>query len=310
MKKITVSKLRDKIKSLNRLDVEKADYNYIKKIVSEMNLGLTTLVVNSGLSHYIYRVRVNPRKKPLILKELKAPPAKSVKSFQRCNPPNHPMFYASSKRATALLECDVNVGDIVYLSQWRVDKEFALNYTFHSDPSLKNSTNQLKPTLVEEILLTYFETLFTRPIHKVFSGQYKITSAITEQLTKKFKLGVNDNIHIHPDGYVGLYYPSVVDIERGYNIALHPKIVDNSLTLAHVMEARVTERNDLNVTIEVTDNSNTIDEERIIWSGDPNKVPLSRTGSSTIYIHDGGKWLLGVRDTTPSKEDLKKFIEE
>lgn len=308
MKKITVSKLRDKIKSLNRLNIEKADYKYIKKTISEMHNGLTTLIVNSSLSHSIYRVRLCPPKKPQKLNELKAPPSTAVINFQRCNSPNNPMFYASSKRATALLECDVQVGDIVYISQWRVDKRFALNYVFLNDPHEKNGI-ECKHTPVEEMLLAYFDTVFTRPIHKVYSNQYKITSAITEQLTRNFKKEENDNIHIHPDGYVGLYYPSVVDIERGYNIALHPKIVDRCLTLAHVMEAKITSRDDLSVTIEVTDNSNTIDNDDIVWSGDPNKIPLNRIGNSTVYIHEDGKWQLGVR-TMSSSEDLKELLEE
>ncbi len=310
MKKINLSTLRNKIKNLNRLDIEKTEYSYIKQIISEIHVGLPTSIVNSSLSHYIYRARINPPQKPKNVNDLKAPPKARILNFQRCNRPHNPMFYASSKRITALLECDVKQGDIIYLGQWRVDKRFAFNDTFHAP--LNDIVDKQFNSATRAVLLAYIDTLFTRPIHDTYSSQYKITSAITEKLTTNFKIRDNETFEIHPEGYVGLYYPSVVDIERSYNIALHPKIVERCLTLAHVMEATVTKREGEIIEIEVTDNSNDIDKDTIVWTGNAKNIPLIAMEKSTFYTSssDGKKWLLSVKDSESSSSELKALLEE
>lgn len=302
--------LRNKIKSLNRLDVDKADYNYIKKIISEMHDGLRTLVVNSDINNSFFRVRINPKKKPMDINELKSPPSSLITGFQRCNQPNNPKFYASSKRITALIECNAKQGDTVFICQWRVKKRFALNYVLLNDPKPESGI-KFYPTPAESTFLTYIDTVFTKPIHKTFSNQYKITAAITEQLTKGYKREENDNIHIHPEGYIGLYYPSVMDIERGYNISIYPEIVDSCLELAHVMEAKITDKHDERIEIEVIDNSNDINDNIIKWLGDSKKIPLGKINKDqTMYSIINGKWSLVVRASNSSPDELQRLLEE
>ena len=295
--------LRQKIQQLNRLNTENVDYAYIKSLIKEMHKRSSTIILNSGLSNYLYRVRINPPTKPNCTSELREPSAHYVSGFQRCNIPEQPMFYSANRRITAILECNPVVDDVLYLGQWRVDKRFAFNSIFR--PEL---LGDIKLNQYDERLIDYYDTVFTRHIHSTYSSQYKITAAITDKLTKRYPPGNDDGFEISELGNVALSYPSVVDIEDGHNMVLYPEMVDECLNLAHVMEAQVISRSGNKVSIEITDNSNVINNGVITWSGDPTAVPLDSEGKSTIYVSDGNTWRLGVRSESMGERELDNFL--
>lgn len=294
------------LKKLNRIDMERADYNSIKRIVSTITDGMHAKVGTTSPAELFFRGRLNPDSKPTNVKELGAPPADAVVGFQRCNAPGQPMFYAASKRITAILECGAEAGDRLFLSQWISKDKIPVNRTIYDefDPDDVFSVDEK-----DKILHSYFDTMFTRRIHKTFSNDYKITSAISELLTSKFK--AEDQRKIGSDGFVSLKYPSVADIGNGHNTVFHPSFARERLELLHVMELLIEERSGRGVTLSVKDTARSFPNGEIEWTGNPSQVPAARQADRSVqFVFSGERWLTSVRDDEPTPADIAQLLDE
>jgi|CXWL01.1.fsa_nt_gi hypothetical protein len=292
------------IKRLNRLDVDSADYNFIVSIFRKAIEGARIRLSHRAFQLY-FRARICNDAKPLKINELKAPPTEFVKGFQRCNPPGMPMFYSSSKRITALLECNVKAGDKVYLGQWLSRKPAPVIMIMSSemDPELTELTQR------ESSLYAYIDTVFTRPIHETFSNAYKITSAVTEVLTTGYQ-EIKD-FYIGEDYTVGILYPSVANIEDSYNCAFHANFASNRLELLHVMELVVKSRDGKKIAVEITDNAIEFLDGNIEWLNAPHAVPKLRDRFDVLLIISNGKsWVIPIRDTMPTPEEVDELLNE
>ena len=256
--RIKRSEAREIIRRLNRMDLDRADYEEIKKLIGRLISGIPVHVDKVRNDARLYR-GVLHEQRPLDRSLLSYPPASTVTNFQRCNPPNRSMFYCSPTPAAAFYELDVHPGDRIYLSKWSISREFLLQKISRSeDEDLSPPTDSI---------FTYFETKFSQPIHDTYSSQYKITAAITEVLT----LG---KIEV-PDGSMalgGLLYPSVAHPGRPENLAIRPDVVDRCLNLDYVEEIQITDRKeDANQTITYNriDVSSDFSNGEIRWSGRP-----------------------------------------
>ena len=111
---------------------------------------------------------------------------------------------------------------------------------------------------------TFFETIFSRPVHETFSEQYKITSAIAQKLTTgKIKIANED----YGEPFGAVVYPSVAHPSRADNIAIKPHIEKQCLLLQDVSEICIIENEEHSFKIKVTDFSSNFTNGEIIWSG-------------------------------------------
>jgi len=302
---MTEENIRDLIKQLNRLDVDRADYKYIVSVFRRAIKGVRANISFRSTELY-FRARVCNELKPSKVSELKAPPAELVKGFQRCNPPGAPMFYCAANRITALLECNVKEGDVVYLSQWAGREPAPVNTIMSSDT---NNNFNMQMTAREINFYTYIDTIFTRPVHKTFSNVYKITSAATEVLTTGYK-SMKER-YIGEDGTVGILYPSVANIENSYNCAFHASFADSRMELLHVMELVVKSRDGKKVAVEVTDNAIEFLDGNIEWLNDSSSVPKRRKNNDSLeFISNGRSWLIPISDTNPTSEEIDALMNE
>lgn len=294
---------RQLIRRLTRMDLEKADYSYVKDIVKRTFDAqmAPALICEAGSS--FYRVRRNPHSKPEKVKDLREPPASKVVGFQRCNPPKKPIFYASNRLLTAALEVDILEGDIVYLTKWNLNRPMHINVgvssTYYED---NDGINRLIPESSKEII-DFFELLFTRKIHETFSHDYKITSAISEMLTAEHTPQRDGSEFRSSGGHIALTYKSVVDrtvvgTEEGENFSFHPKLVDEFMSLTEIIEAQVTSRNGMDFCLEIRDFSNTIDDEEINWSNDPTSVSFSNVLTNGFGSYEGFTWTTATSNAT------------
>lgn len=289
--------IRQEIAKLNRLDPTRADYALIDSTYRRLTDGLHIVVGLTGGGEIFFRVRKNMDHKPAHLSELSAPPAQFVTGYQRCNPPGVPMFYASSTRLGALLETRVAVGDRVYLSEWIGKEQMPVNRVFDTPemqeiPGVSNSTMHGPH---DDLILTHFDTLFTKRIHSDFSDDYKFTSSIAQQLTKLFP--PNDEHNIHDDGFISLKFASVFDIDRTHNTAMHSEFAKERLDLLHVMECEVVSAPEERITVRITDNAVDFENGEIRWSGKPNLVPAFRGERKSVpFRFDGKKWKLELHN--------------
>jgi hypothetical protein len=302
----TTLELRSKINWLNGLDPKAADFEQLKRAYKYLITGYHVLVEMSPPTEMYFRARVNAPSKPARVSEIMAPPVESVTGFQRCNGPGVPMFYASSRRKIALLECEVSVGDTVYLGQWIPKMPLPINATIFAT---KDADHKLLKNLKQLFVQTYIETLFTRRVDSTFAADYKFPAALSEVLTTNFPVEpFND---IRNDRTVGLRYRSVVDIENSYNTAFHSLFAIERLEPLHVMEFVVTTIDGNQVSGEVSDNAVEFTDGHIHWLNDKARVPkLLASKASIPFIYDGQAYRLPTSDTVPTAHDISALMNE
>ncbi len=285
--------IKREITKLNRLDPKSAAYSAIQSTYSRILGGLHVVVGRAGGGELFYRVRKTGGVKPSMVGELQAPPVKFVTGYQRCNPPGVPMFYAASQRLGALVESRVEVGEIVYLSQWIGREQIPLNRIFDSEENqiVLGADQSTVSGPNDDLLLAYLDTQFTKRIHSTFADDYKFTAAIAQQLTTGFPAGVSDGVR--EDGYVALKYPSVHGLETFHNTAMQASFAAERLDLLHVMELEILSVMGTDVSVRIRDTATNFESERIEWSSNPNSVPTLLRGKKNVpFVSNGKKWRL------------------
>jgi hypothetical protein len=270
---VSAYEARGIIKKLNRMDLDRIGYGHIKNTIQSLITGLPIRMITPHLSARLYRGVIH-KDKPLDVKLLGYPPKELVTSFQRCNPPNSPMFYCSVDPAVVCSESRVRHGDRIYLSKWSVVEEFFCARISPNEEGHKNS-------LEHELIFGYFETKFLQPVHETYSNQYKITAAICEKLT-------TGNIIGDPRTNGGLTYPSVAHPSRSENLAIQPHVVDRCLRLDWVEELLIEEVTDISISYNRTDFSANFENGLIVWTGKPLHWTLAPGELITMTAeHDG-----------------------
>lgn len=301
--------VRREITKLNRLDANQASYPAILATYGKLTEQMSVVVGIAGAGELFYRVRRTNDRKPLLLADLQAPPAERVTGFQRCNPPGVPMFYAASKRVGALLESRVKAGDVVCLSQWIGRRGIPVNRVFEGEehqiiPGVDRSTIH-GPN--DDLLLTYLDTQFTRRIHETFSDDYKFTSAIAQILSKGFQ--PNRHQDIHEDGYVALKYPSVRGFDLFHNTAMHAGFAEKRLELLHVMELRVTDVKERDVSVEILDTAIEFNDGRLGWTGNANLLPQMLDRSRAVpFVFNGTAWQVQSVSSDITQAYIRKLM--
>lgn len=306
-------KLIQIIRQINNIDLDKADYSYLVSLIRSASDKFSLRIMPIANKIY-FRARICNSKNIDQVSELGAPTASQIGGFQRCNPPGVSMFYASSKRITTLLECDVKDGDIVYIGQW-ISKTLApLNRVLTNPEDTESDVR----TDTEHIFLTFIETLFTRQIHKTFSNSYKVTAAVTEVLTTGYPKKMsfigrnNEEVIVETDGTGGLCYPSVTNISNSYNTVFHSSFTDTNFLLMHVTKLRVIKRTDKEFSVEIIDTANEIEAGKILWLNNNYSIPREpiEDKNGIILMTNGRNWVIPVRNNPLTAEDIKLFLYE
>lgn len=279
--------INEKINKLRLLDLENVEYDFIVEKVSELVIlasqakalhEATTVACTLKKGERLFRAhfkhnkddKLTREKTPTYVSSILAPQKKLVKGFQRCNPPQSPMFYASTCIERSLRECRANTGDFLFLSEWEVIED--LNIT--------SVTTNIPDKLLHShsILFNFFADKFIQRIHHTFSYEYKLTAAITQVL-----LGVKKK----NSSLAGISYPSVVSKKRGENFALLPEF-QSKLKLVKTQKVEIAKTTPLEyvwVEIESTTNfyNNRINwrtfEQSIIF---PKNIPILEKGQDKV----------------------------
>lgn len=275
-KPLNRSSARELIRQLNRIDLDHADYDYIRQQIERLAIGVQFRAVTPHRDARLYRGIVY-KHKPTHMHELGCPPAAIVRDFQRCNPPHKPMFYCSPDPASIFFELDVQEGDLLYLSKWSVIKDF---WVLQMLPKTPDDVDVHDFPL--DIVLSFFETKFSQPIHETYSSQYKITAAISAHLTTGSAVGQ------HPMGAVS--YPSVSHPGRSENLAIKPEIVDAHLKLDYVEELHVDKREGDTFSYSHRDFSAKFEDGMIHWTGKPLHWTI-QPGEQLTTTWEGDAWV-------------------
>ncbi len=296
-------KLRAVIQELNRVNLDVVAMDHLVSRFWAASRGTTAPIGGSAAELYFRARKCNTR--PTSAAELGAPPADKVVGFQRCNPPNQPMFYAASKRITALLESRVQAGDIVYLSHWVGAEAMRVNRILHSP--------LLDDTPLNHMFYAFIETIFSKRIHADFSTDYKLTAAATKVFTTEVRS--SEDSTTEQTGKVGLAYPSVANKFDGYNTVFHADVAQRLLRCLHVTELRIAGIDEATgeVSVEFLDNANVVTEDGcIVWMGDPHAIPAA-LGSNRDFLlmrSNGTTWSLPMNSGQTTAYDVERFLHE
>lgn len=292
------------IKELNRLDLDKIESSELEEKLKDLISKLPMFVTMSKSTERYFRARISNDENLNYVSQIEAPPKELVKGYQRCNPPKKPMFYSSSRRLTALLECSADVGDIVYLSQWMSKEKMPLNSILDDK---NNDIFYEKITAEQSAVLAYLDTIFTRKIHSSFSNQYKITAAITKIITDNYPLDTKQNIS--ENRKIGLVYPSIYDAAGSYNTVLHPEFIEERMELQHVMKLEIKRKIEQDFKVKVIDNAINFENGKIHWLNNKNSIPkLLESKSKVPFIYDGKNWNITINETAINNKSVNQIL--
>lgn len=284
------------------MNLDTVDYAYVKKMIARLTNGLSMIVQSRGGADCLFRVRRGAQKKISNISEILSPPPSAVSNYQRCNAPGEPLFYAASTRMAAIKESRTECGEIIYLGQWINHTNYPVNVVLMSDISNYNFVYRE----AEKVLYPYFDAIFTRRVHSTFSNDYKLTSALSEQLMtrvpKEIK-GVGD------DGLVAMKYPSVANLGSNiHNTVMHPDFVKKHIQLKHLMEAEVIKKGD-DVSLKILDTATVFSDGIINWTEKKYHIPYLRQKNDTIlFFNDNGTASLAMLQEEPDEYYIDRLL--
>lgn len=249
---MTVEKnLIDKLKKLN---LSKYPIKEIEDILKECG---KLVMVETSLHKGKNIIRARPNKTNMsfnTVSELSYKPANCNTTFQRASTPNETMFYGcvipekkskeefNNAMVTATLESsnlcrkDIENGaERITFSRWCVTEDIPLIAIVYNKNFIIKSphTNELyseyktfleknpKKFVSNNILCKYLADEFAKK-ETNYDYDYLISAIFTELVTSQ--------------GFAGVYYPSVRAEGYGFNVAIHPKFVDNNMKIIESSE--------------------------------------------------------------------------
>jgi hypothetical protein len=122
----------------------------------------------------------------------------------------------------------------LFLGRWRIEKPFIIS---KAPPDLAPGQDE---TAVE-LLWEYVDEEFTKPVPEAQSHEYMLSAAFAACYAR----GPRDPFTPQLDLPLGcIEYRSAVPLAPGYNLAIHPKVAEDALSLIDVVELLITEVRD------------------------------------------------------------------
>lgn len=253
--------------------------------------------INEG--QWLYRGVVH-REVPGLVSQLSYPPPDRVTKDGRANRAGVPMFYCSAAAPAVPFELRVKAGDMIALSEWRLNEKLWLHNLGYHDDALRRmgvTRSSARPaTIVNPIpnesranarLRRLLALAFTEDVPAGEEYRYKQTVAINELLFDRA-----EPLHRVEGGprfneAAGTAYPAMQMMGVADNLVLLPKFVDSSLTIRSSLCLRVEavdERKNAYTTLTVAQAS-AFQDGKIIWRID--ELPPERERRSHISFEDG-----------------------
>jgi len=167
---------------------------------------------------------------PESLKQLSYPPSEITK-LGRANFNNQPVFYCSGNPKAVFSELDVNSGDLVVLSKWKLKKDAVFSLLGYSDENFETlNASRNCPRLITSVQ-NVNSSNSNKKIHKFFidsfvSNNYNLSASIASFFLPK-------NIES------GLIYPAIAVKANAENCALNTAMADRNLQFINAKWYRI-----------------------------------------------------------------------
>ena len=221
------------------------------KLFSDGFVGIPSLIQESNESYFpfnFYRVRALDEFSNINLpSEYSYPPRQFCKSVQRVNYPNYPVFYASAKPSTSIIEVikanhNKNPERKYCISKWKINTCIGLNFApfvFHDDTEDNPCIEFVKRIYSE--LPRIFNGLSNDKIEAIkLRMKYYCQAFLNDD-----KYAISTYIghsYIYPshDKRADIFmYPSVQLDKKSLNFAIHPDCVDERMSLDRVYIGKI-----------------------------------------------------------------------
>ena len=280
------------IQAIKELDLKTVEIDSIKELIKPILKGFVTSTPKFEAGLTLYRSRYC-KTKPTNVCDLTYPPKEYIKSNQRVNRANHPVFYCSTAREAVFFELDVKPKDEIVVSKWETTEELLVNnvgYTRISFLNLKsNRENQNFGAIEKEIDISETNNLvneflsqeFTKIVPAGNEDLYKISIAIAEKLCSD-------------DMFDGLLYPAISMKANADNLAIKTQYIDEKrIVLKSVEYIQIDAKEDFKYKITVLDFANSFkDDGTIEWKGRLPHWVLREKGDELKFIAKNGKWVV------------------
>lgn len=243
-----IKKLRGNLQSLFEINKAAFAQEEIRSLFFEKALIFPNMIgtipsntVNL-LTSYRVRFTIDENKEDIsLISTFSYPPRTLCIQNGRANLKFKSVFYSTDTYETAFAEARPRVGEIGYLSQWKINCRHEVNYTAFFDSTLpennkwypiwKNYYNQMLENTKQvgadksEHLNVLLE--FTSNIFRKEKSPYSLTSWIADSVLYQYKM------------VDFLVYPSFANEAITCNFAFHPNFVDQYFTLHKVYRFKV-----------------------------------------------------------------------
>ena len=257
------------------LDLNTSILEEIKIRVRELIRGVVFVAPTIQPGTILYRARVfDTAKPPELLSYIAAPPPAKITKCQRCNRAGQSMFYATSGKPAAIMECHGQPDQYIALSKWRITQPVKLSQVGYTKTALwrmgakRQHPNWSPPkeTEANKIVREFLASAFIVDVPEWREEWYKLTGAITEILIDNLEIG-------------GLIYPTIAMSARADNVALKPQFVSTGLAFVNVQYMVVRKRSGLKTDVDIFDFAKDIvDSGRLDWKGRREQWVLRKPG--------------------------------
>ena len=291
--KLNSRNVRNGIRKIEKLSIQKVSENSIKNIIADMIKGYKIQTPQYLEPLTIYRGRIC--EKPKKVSELSYPPSKFVEQYGRGNCIGQSIFYGATHSSVPFYELKCKAGDHLALSTWRTNSPLILNHIGFTEEvrgKLKSNRtlediydfviNTGKYSDLNEMVHEYLGYIFSRPIEDGTDDNYfKLTSVLA-------------NIMMQADLLNGLIYPTIQMWGNADNILLKPDYVDKHLEFVNVEYIHIKENDGKGFSIDRIDSATatTVNEGTLNWSGRPLQWVLSEKGMTATFEYKAdGTWV-------------------
>jgi len=195
-------------------------------------------------NHIFYRVRknINERDEAInLISTYSYPSSILCKTNGRANIRGKSVFYCSDNAVTSLMECQLKIGDIGYLSIWKpnatrkIKIQFCLPRQLRPDNKWNEVRKDIHPLITSHLNKNYED----KQQHYIALINYLFDKFTKEKYPYPLSSWLADK-YLFNDSWVDIIlYPSVAGGEKDCNMAIHPNTVDNNIRFQKVIKFKV-----------------------------------------------------------------------
>jgi hypothetical protein len=240
------------VKEFDRLDLKHKNSQEIDKIYSDYFPLMPQIWFGQRIErfnkHIFYRVRknINENEEAInLINTYSYPNSKLCDKNGRANIKGRSVFYCSDNAITAILESQLETGDVGYLSIWKPEAireiriQFCLPHTLRSDNKWNEVRKDIHPLINDQIFKNYKE----KQKHYVALINYLFFKFSNEKYPYVLSSWLADK-YLYGENWIDIIlYPSVAGRTKECNMAIHPNTVDKNIRFEKVIKFRVLEVN-------------------------------------------------------------------